>query len=494
MASDNKSQGQRTPQEDLECHYASRQIEQTDYLYPEFRLELVDGKFLVGGMLDGSRWLLKEALIGWGLESAIAFASLDLWWEALRLAHDLPHRSPDEWLTWAEDLPIDPNYRENWWPPLGSRYLGEHHWVRNQLRNSLSAAVSQAALGSCFGPNYGMQVGQHMFTPDVLMVGDVRLAENILHDCYIEDVADLVIEIVLPEKADIDEGVRRQYYEQGAVPHYWVVNPITQQTQFWEWSTEGYQVRSLDADGCYRGVAGLTFSPQLLWSTDEKLPAFTSIAQPRRWRLAYEVGEEVSWGSVPFEPVVDLTPSNISVEQFIAWCPETKLEGGPFPLIGGQTGTRNAIAMLLMSVGSVETVRLMPGYEWVRVLRRIERNQRQDTQQHQVWWSQAQAIAQQLHNEHGVGGVGVIGDLIKSKPLHVWSEIQLVLWDVPERFSRGALEYPSALPLEMTEVEWATPAQWQEICQQMVVLVGRWHEQKHPRSQKRLQFRWLNSQ
>ncbi len=243
MASDYKPRGQRTPQEDLECHCASRQIEQTDYFYPEFRLELIDGKFWVGGLLDGSRWLLKEALIGWGLESAIAFAPLDQWWEALRLAYGVSCQSPEQWLTWAEDLPIDADYREHWWPPLGSRYLGEHHWVRDRLRNSLSTAVSQAKLGSCCGPNYGMQVGQHMFTPDVLMVGDVRLAENILHDCYIAGVADLVIEIVLPEKADIDEQLRRQYYEQGTVPHYWVVNPVTQQTQFWEWSTEGYQAR-----------------------------------------------------------------------------------------------------------------------------------------------------------------------------------------------------------------------------------------------------------
>ena len=492
MASDYKPQQKRTPQEDLECHYASRQIEQTDYLYPEFRLELIDGKFCVGGMLEGSRWLLKEALIGWGLESAIAFAPLDSWWEALRLAYEVSHQLPDEWLTWAEDLPIGADYREHWWPPLGSRYLGEHRWVRDRLRNSLSTAVSQATLGSCFGPNYGMQVEQHMFTPDMLMVGDVRLAENILHDCYIEDVADLVIEIVLPEKADIDEQMRRQYYEQGKVRHYWVVNPVTQQVQFWEWSTAGYQVRSLDSDGCYRGVPGLTFSPQLFWSTDEKVTAFTSIYQPRRWQLASEEGEELSWGSVPFEPVVDLAPSPISVYQFVAWCPETKLESGPFPLIGGQTGTRNAIAMLLMSLGLVETVQLMPGYEWVRVLRRIERQQQQNDKKRQAWWSHAQAKAKQLHSEYGVGGVGVIGDLLKSRPLHVWSEIHLVLWDVPQ-FGFGELRQHSAMPLRMMEVEWATPAEWQEICQQMVVLVGQWHGQEQPRCQKRLQFHWLNS-
>ncbi|KYC44164.1 hypothetical protein WA1_03235 [Scytonema hofmannii PCC 7110] len=59
----------------LEYHCASQSIELSECSEPEFRLELVEGKFLVGGTIEGSRWLLKEALIGWGLEAAIAFAS-----------------------------------------------------------------------------------------------------------------------------------------------------------------------------------------------------------------------------------------------------------------------------------------------------------------------------------------------------------------------------------------------------------------------------------
>ena len=51
-------------QEDLKNDYASQEIELQFWQQPEFRLELVDGQFLVGGTLEGSRWLLKEALIG----------------------------------------------------------------------------------------------------------------------------------------------------------------------------------------------------------------------------------------------------------------------------------------------------------------------------------------------------------------------------------------------------------------------------------------------
>lgn len=61
----------RSSQGNLRNDCASQEIELTFWQWPEFRLELVDGQFLVGGTLEGSRWLLKEALIGWGLEAAI---------------------------------------------------------------------------------------------------------------------------------------------------------------------------------------------------------------------------------------------------------------------------------------------------------------------------------------------------------------------------------------------------------------------------------------
>jgi Uma2 family endonuclease len=490
---------ERSPQEDLQCHYASQCIEQTYYLHPEFRLELVEGKFLIGGTLAGSRWLLREALLGWGAESAIAFAPLAQWWEALRIAYQVSHQCPEDWLIWAESIPIA-DTREGWWPPLGSQYGGKHRWVRDRLRQSLSSAVSQSGLGYCFGPHYGMWIGDHIFTPDMLMLEDVRLAENQFYDCYMRGAANLVVEITLPEHAELDLQVRRQYYEQHGVSHYWSINPVTQQTQFWLNTPNGYQARSLDPDGSYRGVPGLTFTPSLLWENQKYspnmplgLPIVTSEYHRRRWQLRDEEspwGE--SWDSVPFQPLVELEPTPIQPKQFIAWCPESKLEGSPFPLIGGKQGTRNAIAMLLMTLGLVETVKLLPEYEWVRVLRRIEREQQGDGQKRQEWWNQAKAIAQQLHREYQVGGVGVIGDLLQSRPLNYWSTIQLVVWDCPEQFSHWQIQQENRLPIRVSEVAWSSPAEWQAIEQNMSVLVGEWHAQERPNLSRRSLFYWLN--
>lgn len=93
-------------QDELQKRWISQSIEMQFWEWPEFRLELLNGQFLVGGTIAGSRWLLKETLKGWGLEAAIAFAPMELWWEALKLAYGVSCQTSEEWLLWAEALPL----------------------------------------------------------------------------------------------------------------------------------------------------------------------------------------------------------------------------------------------------------------------------------------------------------------------------------------------------------------------------------------------------
>ena len=493
----------RSPKEELTNACASQEIELQFWQWPECRFELVNGQFLVGGTLDGSRWLLKEALIGWGLDAAVAFAPLEQWWEALRQAYGVSCQSQEDWLYWAESLPLSSEYRNNYYSPLGSKYVGEHRWTRDYLRQALSLAVTQNGLGKCFGPNYGMQLGQDVLTPDMLTLSTRQLSQNLAHGCYTEVPAYLVIEVIYPEQDAVDRKTRRALYEQAEVQHYWIVDPAKQQFEFWQWSSEGYQLGTLDPDGCYRGIDNLNFSPDLLWLNmqenqplyNPKLPAFTGITQQRQWVLRREPGAELDYGSVPFKSIAGLSPQPISPEQFISWCPETKLEGGPFPLVGGsQMSTRNAIAMLIMSLGMAETVKLVSGYEWVRVLRRLTRERAKDAERKTMWWQAARETAHKLVDEHSVGGVGIIGALTSDTPLNRWSQVQLVLWNVPDEFKAWSISQslPSEVPIELTEAVWATPGEWQEIVERMEVLAG--SGQPHgPRPQERTTFHWLES-
>lgn len=505
----NPRRPQRSPQESLRCHYATSQAEQLLLRQPEFRLELINGKFVVGGTLDGSYWLLREAMQGWGLEAAIAFAPLDLWWSALRTAYEVPCQTPDDWLAWAESLPL--GHRCHNLPPLGSRYVREHLDVRDRLHRALANAVTQGSIGQCFGPHYGLWMGDDVLTPDIQMLEDLHLIENPCFDRYLQGPASLVVEVMWPEWAHVDTKMRQQRYEKQGITHYWTINPLTQHVQFWQWSDQGYEVRSPDADGCYRGLSGLNFTPELLWEClkgerlrgenpsgesrkdDSTLPIVTSQRNRRPWQLTPQDNDEgIPWDGLPFAPKVGLEPVAMTPEQFLAWCPDSKLDRGP--LIGGsQWGTRNAIAMLMMTLGLVETVRLMPGYEWVRVLRRLEREQAKDAEKRAHWLSEAKAIAQSLREEYAIGGIGLIGDLLNEQPLNHWSEVHLMLWDIPKGFSKWQVQHLTEVPIRMTEVAWASPADWQAMQQNMTVLVGKWKEQEAPRSRQRLLFQWDDS-
>jgi hypothetical protein len=50
------------------------------------RIELIDGKLVVGKSLSNSRLLLHQILRGWGLEAAIALVPESMWWVALSAA------------------------------------------------------------------------------------------------------------------------------------------------------------------------------------------------------------------------------------------------------------------------------------------------------------------------------------------------------------------------------------------------------------------------
>ena len=310
----------------------------------------------------------------------------------------------------------------------------------------------------------------------------------------------------LTEQDTVDRQARRTLYEQAEVQHYWIVDPAKQQIEFWQWSPEGYQFGSLDPDGCYRGISDMSFSPEIFWLNmkenqspyTQKLTAFTSVSQAKEWTFRKEPSTELSYGSLPFVPEVGLNPEPISPEQFISWCPETKLESGPFPLIGGgETGTRNAIALLLMSLGLIEPVwlnKLISGYEWVRALRRATRDQHQDAERKAQWQQQAREISQRLVTEYHVGGVGLIGALLSTQPLNRWSQIHLVLWDVPDEFNQWSVieTMPQDIPLKLTEAVWALPGDWQEIAERMETLAGS-GKPHGPRPQERMVFHWTDT-
>ena len=73
---------------------------------PEPKLQLIDGRLVVGNGAAGNRRLLAHVLEGWGAEAALPLAPMEKWQQALRTAFrefDPPAigKPPDVWRGWA---------------------------------------------------------------------------------------------------------------------------------------------------------------------------------------------------------------------------------------------------------------------------------------------------------------------------------------------------------------------------------------------------------
>ncbi len=56
---------------------------------PEGKLELIEGRLIVGNTMVGSRLLLRQILQGWKADAAVTFAPIESWSEALRVGYGL---------------------------------------------------------------------------------------------------------------------------------------------------------------------------------------------------------------------------------------------------------------------------------------------------------------------------------------------------------------------------------------------------------------------
>ena len=101
-------------------------------------------------------------------------------------------------------------------------------------------------------------------------------------------------------------------------------------------------------------------------------------------------------------------------------------------MIGDWRGTRNVLGLLLMTFGLDAAVSLLHPRTWVAGLLAEEAARRHDAGRRDHWWTLARQASEILRERFGVRQVAVIGDLVRPVPLHYWSQISLVIWDMPK--------------------------------------------------------------
>lgn len=405
---------------------------------PESKLELVEGRLLAGNSVAGSRYLLWAILSALGPQAALALAPIEDWWQALASAFRAPSllSSPRAWQAWAAQIEHTPQIA-----PAGLHFDWTHHEVYSDLTMELFAAThGYKALGQSI-QRFVMRLGDDAFMPDVQVIRADRLHR--IETNYLDGPANIVVEIALPGHVAYDAVVKRRRYALGGVSEYWLVDPHARTFEILRLTGDGYVAQALDDAGQYRSASlpGLICTPARLWAAMDTPDAARQLRSGVVTVDPAAVGNNLRtkaqhdpwyWDRLPFRPPIGLPPTPISFEQFIAWCPEAKfelVEGKPH--IGGWKGTRDVLGLLLMTFGLEEAVTLLHPREWVAGLLAEEEARQQDAGRRDAWWSAARQVAELLRERFGIRRLAVIGELVRPAPLHYWSEITLVAWDLP---------------------------------------------------------------
>jgi Uma2 family endonuclease len=446
------------------------QIRQWERSRPECRLELVDGRILVGGQEEGSRWMLREILTGWTAQAALAMAPLALWEQGLAL-------QPEAWEVagFAE---------------LGSDFTGQHRRVRERLLMDLVRLQGSRHFGHVYYRDLVFRDRDNAYTPDLFVVLHPHLTR--MQDRYYDGAPQMVIEVMLPEHQHLDRVERARRYARAGVEHYWIANLQGRAIEFYRLGAGEYrQVRS-DPDGVYRGFfEGWTFQPQALWEPrDDLSPLFACPPGDDGWLTRLEEGEdEWCWGRLPFRPRIALEAGTVSFAEFASWCGEAKFEGygGRYPVVGGFLGTRHLLGMLVAGFGIRQTLSLLERPQWQEAIAAAREQHQASSAIRTRAWSVARQVARDLMAADACEGVGVIGDLVvENEPWHFWSGVTLVLWGESNRSQVDIWRLTGEQPFEvdLVNVRTATPAEWQDITKQMVVLEGSFDPQQHRRKPK----------
>ena len=137
----------------------------------------------------------------------------------------------------------------------------------------LSLYAEYRQLGVVLAAPFQMKLPHSGREPDVLFVAQDHLDR--LHDTYLDGPADLVIEVIsVPESVERDRVDKFREYQAGGVPEYWLLDPDSQQAEFYQRDAQGvFQRVRHDAQGIYRSRAVPGFWLNVAWLWQEPLPS-----------------------------------------------------------------------------------------------------------------------------------------------------------------------------------------------------------------------------
>ncbi len=302
----------------------------------ESKLELVDGRLIVGDDLENSLALTKLLLEQTPAKDVVKLAPEQVWREALKSHQAL--------------VPM----------PALSAGVFKHNRLRSRIAMDLFGELRDS--GQVLGRDSVMRLGDDAFTPDIYAVFGQHLLRQ--REYYLDGPADLAVEILLPGFETMLH-TRLLCYGRAGVKQLWLIEPHERQFRVLAYEQGGYRLLHRQAGGTIitPGSPSVRVLVDNFWLDDDAPTLVLVTPPPRAPRRRGKLG--VVWDQLPYRPRVALEPEPIRFEEFISWAPEAKFEllQGDI-VIGHRQGTKQVLGMLLMTHGARTAVRLRPKAYW----------------------------------------------------------------------------------------------------------------------------------
>ncbi len=114
-----------------------------------------------------------------------------------------------------------------------------HQQIGAYLLTLIQLYANMRRLGEVRYEPFQMKTGPNLpgRSPDILFVAETNRAR--LKKTFLDGPADLAVEIISPESRARDRGDKFYEYEQGGVPEYWLIDPVREQSEFYQLEPNG---------------------------------------------------------------------------------------------------------------------------------------------------------------------------------------------------------------------------------------------------------------